>query len=1000
MLKILKASAGSGKTYHLAKEYIRLVIGSDKPDAYRHVLAVTFTNKATDEMKRRILKELHTLATDPADSKYAKDLLPLVDGNVEELRQRALRQLSGILHDYSAFAVSTIDRFFQQTLRAFSREVGQFSTYQVQLDREALVQESVDRLLDGLTEEDTALLEWLTQGVKADLAEAGRLNLEGRLLQMAGSIHQLPEEELIFSRDRLKQLHARCEQLIRQFRDRVRQAAAAVLAVLEGEGVSPADSNRGFLKALYAYANLGPKDKLEMPTDSFLDKAADSAKWFAKSKDALRVRLEGILDEPLAAFAGLFDLPFREYTTALTIRSQVYSLGVAGEIRRSLTEVQKEKNQLSLDDSNTLIRDIIDGSDAPFIYEKLGVRFEDFLLDEFQDTAQIQWENFRPLLLDSQASGKDSLVVGDVKQSIYRWRGSDWELLGGRLEQEFGPSRTRVEVLGGNYRTCREIVAFNNDWFSYLAGALDAYLGQDPAQEGSISSLYADVAQQPCFTDPAPGSVDVVFKEDAEAQIQEILDTLSAFRAKGGRWGDIAILVRGNAEGVAVAKALVEEGIPVVSDDSLYVKASVTVRRLISQLSLMDAPAGEEDRPSVAAYLARSLHVTLPDHYHSLPDLCEQLLQDLRAADPDTFHAEIPYIQSFMDYLQDWSVTGGHNLGAFLRAWEQADPKIVSPGSGDAVRVMTIHKSKGLEFPFVIVPFVEKVTLYKAPQSWCAPQVQGTQLEKEAEGVFRVSLDKSAGNSLFRKDYLKEQQLQAVDAINVLYVAFTRPKYGLKVIAARSTKADLAQFLYAYTEGKDLFRGAAYPPDKVPASEEAPALIPASYPSFPAGGSRLQVSPEAVDYFGPDGSFGMEASRRIRGNVLHGILARVGVPADLEPAVQAAVAAGDLPLADAPEVERWLQERLASVAGRGWFAPQAKVLCEASILAPDGLEYRPDRVIIHPDGHVDVVDYKFGHPEERYQWQVRRYVSLYRRMGHEKVAGYLWYLEENRVQDV
>ena len=250
MLKILKASAGSGKTYHLAKEYIRLVIGSDKPDAYRHVLAVTFTNKATDEMKRRILKELHTLATDPADSKYAKDLLPLVDGNVEELRQRALRQLSGILHDYSAFAVSTIDRFFQQTLRAFSREVGQFSTYQVQLDREALVQESVDRLLDGLTEEDTALLEWLTQGVKADLAEAGRLNLEGRLLQMAGSIHQLPEEELIFSRDRLKQLHARCEQLIRQFRDRVRQAAAAVLAVLEGEGVSPADRNRGFLKAL------------------------------------------------------------------------------------------------------------------------------------------------------------------------------------------------------------------------------------------------------------------------------------------------------------------------------------------------------------------------------------------------------------------------------------------------------------------------------------------------------------------------------------------------------------------------------------------------------------------------------------------------------------------------------------------------------------------------------------------------------------------------------
>ena len=195
MLKILKASAGSGKTHNLAKEYIRLIIGSNKADAYRHVLAVTFTNKATDEMKRRILKELDILAKQPEKSHYFEEFSAQFP--VARIQERAQQQLSGILHDYSAFAVSTIDRFFQQTLRAFSREIGQFSSYQVQLDREALVTESVDRLLDNLPEEDRGVLEWLTQGVKEDLEQAGRFSLETRLSAIAASLQDLPDGETI-----------------------------------------------------------------------------------------------------------------------------------------------------------------------------------------------------------------------------------------------------------------------------------------------------------------------------------------------------------------------------------------------------------------------------------------------------------------------------------------------------------------------------------------------------------------------------------------------------------------------------------------------------------------------------------------------------------------------------------------------------------------------------------------------------------------------------------
>ena len=983
MLKIFKASAGSGKTYNLAREYIRLILHSDKPDAYRHVLAVTFTNKATDEMKRRILQELYVLATAPEKSPY-KELRPL--------QRQARQQLSAILHDYSAFAVSTIDRFFQQTLRAFSRELGQFSHYQVQLDREALVAESVDRVLDRLSEEDHALLDWLGRSVREDLRQSGKFSLEGRLADVAGSLSTLPEGQT-FPRERLDRLRKACQKVEADFEKQVQAAAQACLDALKQAGVDPAESNRGFLTHLYSYAEgQVPVARLK---DTFLQKASDPDQWFAKSKSQLREQVEGLLEVPLQAFLACFGPPFQLYSTARILQGQLYGLGVAEELREAFAAIQKEKNLLSLDDSNTLLHQLIDGTDAPFIYEKLGVRYEDFLLDEFQDTADIQWENFRPLLHNSESAGFPSLVVGDVKQSIYRWRGSDWDLLGSRLEQEF--RQVQVSVLDGNYRTCREIVTFNNAFFPFAAEQLDLLLGEDPAQAGSLSDLYRDVRQQVCSRDPAPGSVEVLFTED---QMGEIMLTLQAVRERGGEWADIAILVRGNAEGAAIAAALVEQGIPVVSDDSLFVKASVTVRRLVSQLSLVDAPAAE-DQPGVATYLARSLAVTIPEHYHSLVDLCEGILRDLRQADPATFEAEVPYIQAFMDYLQDWVSTGGNQLHAFLCSWEDAQPKIASPQSGSAVRVMTIHKSKGLEFPFVIVPFAEKVTLYKASSYWCRPAVEGTVLEEEADGFYRVKLDGGAADSLFAERYRKERKLAAIDNLNVLYVALTRARCGLKVIAAPPPKKagdfkNLSQVLHAFVQTTDYKAGTPYDFHTLrrPELEEIP--VEAGYESFPAdSGKRLKFSPEAADYFGPDGSIGPEASVRIRGNVLHGILGRIDTPDQLPAAVEAAVLSGELPRDRQQETLDFLAACLDSVADKGWFAPGMRVWREASVLGPDGNEYRPDRVVLAPDGSVTVIDYKFGVPEESHKRQVRRYAGLYRKMGYAKVAAYLWYLADN-----
>jgi ATP-dependent exoDNAse (exonuclease V) beta subunit len=245
----------------------------------------------------------------------------------------------------------------------------------------------------------------------------------------------------------------------------VKSAADAVLDVFKREGIDSAETNRGFMKQLYWYQELTPRDTVEPPTAAFMKNAPDSAKWFAKSKDKYRLQLEGSLEGPLEAFCALFGDRYKEYRTALLIRSQVYGLGIAGELRKAFDEVQREKNVISIDDSNTILKGIIDGSDAPFVYEKLGVRFEDFLLDEFQDTSTIQWENFRPLLLNSEAGGFDNLVVGDVKQSIYRWRGSDWHLLDSGVRADFRLGPEAEKVLDGNYRTCEAIVKFNNAFF-------------------------------------------------------------------------------------------------------------------------------------------------------------------------------------------------------------------------------------------------------------------------------------------------------------------------------------------------------------------------------------------------------------------------------------------------------------------------------------------------------------------------------------------------------
>jgi len=695
----------------------------------------------------------------------------------------------------------------------------------------------------------------------------------------------------------------------------------------------------------------------------------------------------------IKASEGLTDLfgePFRIYNTALILDSLLFQLGLADEFYKGFDALLREKNLMCLDESNTILRDIIAGSDAPFVYEKLGVRYEHFLLDEFQDTSHIQWENFLPLLRESESRGGGSLIVGDVKQSIYRFRDSDWELLGGEVERVFPDAET--ETLQSNWRSSRTVVGFNNRFFAYAAGQL------------GLSDIYADVHQTPMKPDAQEGAVHVSFCED---QLAAVLSSVLETRAAGAQWGDIAVLVRNKKEGAAIASYLVGQGIPVISDDSLLLKSSPVVRRLVSLLSCYDNP---DDR--IGRFLSDSLELEFPAEYHSLVDFCEQLLRSLRDRDPASFEGQVLFIQAFMDDLQAWVQTNGNNLRYYLRHWEEKDLYIGTPENASSVRILTIHKSKGLEFPHVIFPFAEKVDLYKHGVHWSRLDTARTPFSEDLSGIYPVDLGTMAEESLFDGAVQRERRLQLVDNLNLFYVALTRAEKSLHVIAKQPSRkcreavakgrpdpGNLAELLFAFLGGQDEFRaGEPYDFSRLE-RKEGPGErdFPAAYPSIDLAG-RLAPSQDAEDFFSDDGSVGAEASARLRGIVLHDILSDVTVPSDLNAAVDAAVLDGRLDRAGGERARTLLRERLA--AHPGWFpaepAAGLRVYNERPLFDADGSQRRPDRVVL--DGRrAVIIDFKFGHEEESYRWQLRRYARIYRQLGYEIAGAYIWYVLDDRV---
>lgn len=992
-LRICKASAGSGKTHKLAGEYLKMLF-SGGTDRYRSILAVTFTNKATAEMKHRILKELKKLSEDPCSSPFYEDLKGLGTGDISS---RATALLGAMLNDYTYFNISTIDKFFQKVLRAFAMETGHFYSYNVQIDDNAVMDMVVDELMDSL-DENPELLSWLIDLSFESVKKGGNWDTVPMLRRLGGELfreqYKLAVKSAggrVLDRAEIESFGEKMRRMEEDCKTRFREIGKEAMALMDRFGLSPSDFKGGGRSHAYFFQRLAEGDIRQLPASFRKAAEAGAAGWYSGTSDR-KADIMAAYDAGLGELAAELTDPvmFRNLSTATEILRNFAAMGIFSDIEEGTRKYCRRNNVVLLSQTTRFLSEVIDGSDTPFIYERIGGRLSNYLLDEFQDTSAMQWTNFEPLVKDSLDNGNTSLIVGDVKQSIYRWRNSDWEILEHKVQDEIDPGKVETETLKCNWRSSAEVVEFNNSFFSAIGDMLGDTL---------TSEIYSDVTQKlPDGAVREPGHVHVTFMEggkgtvfDSEEYRALLLDRIETLLHNGYRKKDIALLVRTNGEAEALAGFLIDSGYGVVTEESLKLKNSSIINKIINILGTGMDPSGQ------------CVPVMIGDDFEKgteglpLYEACEDLIRKNACKES----GETAYLCAFLDAVESYVSVYGSDLGGFLKWWEsEGSASAVSmPEGQDALRVSTIHKAKGLEYPAVIIPRLsldfESGGKDSARYFWCRTEYEPF----DEMPYYPLEVRKSLEDTVFCENYRKEKQYSRIDACNVGYVAFTRAVRELLIIANykpdRSGNVPLngvGGLLYNHLKGK--MKDGIYESGDWTVYNAQERLSAASVPdeetirAVPSAetGERLRLALSGEGFF-------TGGNPRMRGIVLHDILSEIATEGDVRSAVGDAVEDGIIASSEAGEVERLITSMIASVRDRHWFDGTYPLMAETPILTPEGDSYRPDRIMTDGDKAI-IVDYKFGVPEKSHLLQVSNYAALLKRMGFVSVSSYLWYEKE------
>ena len=1071
MLTIYRASAGAGKTHKLTGEYLTLLFSA--PGAYRRILAVTFTNKATDEMKSRIVTELYQLSSG-APSDYLKALAQRYRLTEQEVRQKAQQILIALLHDYSAFNISTIDRFFQQITRAFTREIGLQGGYGIEMDKDLVLTEAIDSLLNDLAKpENKPLLGWLLRFAEDRIEEGQGWNFRSDIQSLAGELFK--ESYKAFHQEAAtdptdKQLLERYKEtlygMIRHTEKTAKAIGEQALQLIDQQGLQVeqfAGGSRTPLLLFKAWA----QGELKAPTATFRHladqpEAYTTQKASAALKQQIAQAVQAGLNASVKQAIDLYDQA-TDYFTAKEIVRYYYTLGILTDISQQVSAYRAKKNVMLIADTTELLSKVIHGSDASFIYEKTGTQIDHYMIDEFQDTSGMQWNNFRPLVEESLAQGKDNLIVGDVKQSIYRFRNSDWTLLDQQVHRDFIPALVREETLQANWRSCHHIVAFNNALFTVAPALLQA-LYNEALTESSLSAeqqaqynqqlvkAYTKSDQQipPRFQGRA-GHVCVDFlagdeENDWKAEALERLPgTIRQLQQNGYALKDMAILVRTNHEGAAVADALLsyKEAHPedpyryeIISDEALFISSSPTVRFFIAVFRFLRNPKDVALR-KLAQYAYRLISGSLAEAQvaderwvnqlltysrYALYELTEALFRLVAQTITDS---EQVFAQAFLDKVAEFSQKENADLNDFLNWWDESGYKqtIATPDGQNAIRILTVHKSKGLGFKAVILPFCDWELDHKGFHPvilWCQPQQKPfSQLP-----LVPVRYGQGLGATHFAADYFHERLNAFMDNLNTLYVAFTRAKEELIICAPRPKKlsksgdpekvSSIGDLLWKAFRTEVAQTSQGVPLESLPShfnpEEGRFAWGDWWHPEVKETESQTEelwmeriasVSPDERLHLRLHGkNFFFDDAKRKHGTVMHEVLSRIHTAKDIPHAIESYQMEGVITQTEATKLAQRLIDLLQMPQVKDWYSDQYRILNEVEILSEGGLTKRPDRVMLRGN-EVVVVDYKFGQRLlKSHQAQVRNYLRLIQEMGYSQVSGYLWYVELGKIEVV
>ena len=1046
---IYDASAGSGKTYTLVKEYLKIILVSKKPDAYRNILAITFTNKAVHEMKSRVLESLSQFSKENPSEKalqLMQDISSDTGLSLNAITEKAKSIIKNLIHNYAAFDISTIDKFTHKVIRAFAHDLNLPITFEVSLDTEILLTEAVDAIIAeaGNDEELTKLLVDFTMektdddkswDISREIMETGKLILNENNREEITHFDKKKITDFIVIKNKLteltKELETACVDL-----------ANDALLLIENNGI---DTNSFSYGTFPKHLNFFREKDSRANNHRFREFDDIKIKKDAKDKAIIESIIPTLLEILDSIYTKTEKLLFY-----MAFLKNITPLSLLNTLSNKLTEIQKEQGILSITEFNKLIHDQIQNQPAPFIYERLGEKYKHFFIDEFQDTSEMQWQNLIPLI-DNATSSEDLLgergsllIVGDPKQSIYRWRGGKAEQFI-ELSKDVNPFNNpekELFPLKTNWRSYSKIIDFNNQFFGFIANEFahndykDLYKNHSHQEENNKKGGYVNISFLPKSEKADNGEEENPAK--VEMYLLATLNRIQKVKANGFSYKDIAILTRKKDNGIAIANYLTQQGIPILSSESLLIGSSSEVQCIIAVLYYLKNNNDRESKANFLYYIASTrdqrpngtkincqqklaIHdfIALGMEQNSETDFEQWLAsfdihfsfkntrkKSLYEATESIISKIIPiekrnaYVQFFLDIVLEQDIKKQAGISDFLLYWDANSGKlsIPSPEGKEAVRIMTIHTSKGLEFPVVIFPFAEE-DYSKGPREkiWL-------NADEEQVGLPKVLVDKNNNVSGYGESaaliYQQKKQEELLDDINILYVAMTRAEEQLYIISGIVSRnkdgilpSNTASFFIKFLEEKNQYDegkleyefGSSEKLSETEESKDETEIIPQLTTTLNMKNIKIAQRESLM--------WNTKQQKAIEyGNILHEILSFIKTKDDIDLALTKAIENGLIVSSQKEDVLKTIYEIVNHQDLSLFFSNEHKILNEKTIIQKEGNLVIPDRMVLTKLNEIYLLDYKTGTHQTKYQLQLENYQKAIEKMGFKVTKKALVYI--------